>query len=128
MPSLHFGYSSIIGITVASVPIRGDKLFYGLPKRLFFLAVGALYPALILVAIIATANHFILDAFVGLCISVIGLKYNRLLLNLLPVEDYVLYASKLHKPLGKDEEEDSSDFWIDEKGGRPCLSLQRSVV
>lgn len=55
------------------------------------MVLGIAYPATILVAIIATANHFILDAVAGACVCGIAWWGNEILLNLLPVEDWFLY-------------------------------------
>ncbi|KAH6663180.1 PAP2 superfamily-domain-containing protein [Halenospora varia] len=86
MPSLHFGYSLLIGLTIATIPLHSvhtSKKSYILPffnrshpslapkvtfpswHRLACLTIGILYPGTILVAIIATANHFIFDAAAG---------------------------------------------------------------
>jgi hypothetical protein len=45
--------------------------------------VGFYYPAMILIAIIATANHFILDAVVGSMVVGVAWFGNGILLNLL---------------------------------------------
>ena len=64
VPSLHFGWSVLIGVGVIRAlqhPIAW--------------AFGALLPLLMLIAIIATANHFVFDAAVGLavCLAALGL-------------------------------------------------------
>lgn len=59
---------------------------------------GFLYPAVILVAIVATANHFVLDAVAGAVVCAVAWRANAVLLNLLPLEDWFLYALRLHKP------------------------------
>lgn len=59
---------------------------------------GAAYPLTILAAIIATANHFILDAVAGAFVCVFGWWANSILLNLLPIEDYFLWVLRMHKP------------------------------
>lgn len=59
---------------------------------------GFAYPFLILVAIVATANHFILDAVAGAMICALGWIFNGILLNLLPLEDYFLWLVRIHKP------------------------------
>lgn len=66
--------------------------------RLACCLVGFFYPCLILVAIVATANHFILDAVAGAFVCALGWGFNRLLLNLLPLEDYFLSIVRIHKP------------------------------
>jgi hypothetical protein len=54
VPSLHFGYSLIVGVAVAQ-----------LASRRSLRVVGAAYPALMLLIIVATGNHFLFDAFAG---------------------------------------------------------------
>ncbi|OOQ89198.1 integral membrane protein [Penicillium brasilianum] len=111
MPSLHFGYSLMIGLTIMTIPLpskhrRALRLRLGwsiglrLPswRRMVCLALGFLYPFIILVAIVATANHFILDAIAGALVCALGWWSNGVLLNLLPVEDYFLWLVRIHKP------------------------------
>ena len=116
MPSLHFGYSLLIGLTVLSLPLApqhqrsrtlslrtpyaGKTLRLRLPsaRRLACLVVGVAYPAIILTAIVATANHFILDAVAGAMVCGLAWTGNRVLLNLLPLEDYFLWCVRIHKP------------------------------
>ena len=112
MPSLHFGYSLLIGLTVALIPLHNQRrtrvhsipglrrLRFHVPslRRLACIAIGFSYPFLILVAIVATANHFILDAVAGAMVCAVGWWGNRVLLNLLPLEDYFLWVLRTHKP------------------------------
>ncbi|KAL4888657.1 hypothetical protein BDV59DRAFT_210992 [Aspergillus ambiguus] len=113
MPSLHFGYSLMIGLTIMTIPLpphhrRSTSRARWLPsilqkrippwRRMICLIVGFAYPFVILAAIIATANHFILDAVAGAVVCAAGWWCNGLLLNLLPVEDYFLWAVRIHKP------------------------------
>jgi len=53
---------------------------------------------MILVAIVATANHFILDAIAGAFVCALGWRFNGMLLNLLPIEDCFLWIVRIHKP------------------------------
>ncbi|OAP65772.1 hypothetical protein AYL99_01744 [Fonsecaea erecta] len=120
MPSLHFGYSLLIGVSLMRLPLappnRRYRLFVpavsflkfdytgfvprtpSLPKLLCEI-VGFLYPSSILVAILATANHFILDAVAGGMICLVALRCNCFMKNLLPLEDYVLWCLRIHKPV-----------------------------
>lgn len=102
MPSLHFGYSFLICLTIATMPLSshmGSKFSRRPSLRRVLVVLGALiYPATILVAIIATANHFVLDAVAGAIICGIAWNTNGVLLNLLPLEDYFLWAVRIHKP------------------------------
>ncbi|PHH80923.1 hypothetical protein CDD80_5843 [Ophiocordyceps camponoti-rufipedis] len=100
MPSLHFGYSLLIGLTIATLPL--PSLRWTSWKRLAIVAVGIAYPTLILTAIVATANHFILDAVAGALVCAFAWRTNDLLLNLLVLEDYFLCLLRIHKP-GNDE-------------------------
>ncbi|KAJ5193034.1 hypothetical protein N7449_009176 [Penicillium cf. viridicatum] len=112
MPSLHFGYSLMIGLTLITIPLPQHHrrtilrtrltrvLRLNLPswRRLVCVTLGFLYPFTILVAIVATANHFILDAVAGALVCALGWYFNRMLLNLLPLEDYFLCLVRIHKP------------------------------
>jgi hypothetical protein len=96
MPSLHFGYSFLIGLTIATVPLRKrGRLGW---RRLAVVCIGMIYPAIILTAIVATANHFVLDAVAGACACILAWNFNDFLLNLLPLEDYLLAMVRIHKP------------------------------
>jgi hypothetical protein len=54
VPSLHFGYALIVGVTIAS-----------LARRPFVRALALSYPLVMLVVIVATGNHFFFDAAAG---------------------------------------------------------------
>jgi len=54
VPSLHFGYALLVGVTLAAVA-----------RRRFVRVLGAIYPALMLFIIVATGNHFFFDAAAG---------------------------------------------------------------
>ncbi|KEZ45332.1 Integral membrane protein [Scedosporium apiospermum] len=97
MPSLHFGYSLLIGLTIATFPIAGLRSTSW--KRLAIVCLGMSYPAIILAAIVATANHFVLDAVAGAIVCGIAWNANGVLLNLLVLEDYFLWAVRIHKPV-----------------------------
>lgn len=101
MPSLHFGYSFLIGLTIAAVPLLRNKrksaLSFG-GRRIAIIGAGMVYPAVILTAIVATANHYVLDAVAGAVACIMAWMSNDVLLNLVPLEDYFLAALRLHKP------------------------------
>lgn len=118
MPSLHFGYSLLIGFSIMQLPVahHGRLHCLALPfkrgghplmiaarvpaiPKLICGVFGFLYPSTILVAIISTANHFILDAVVGGTICLVALKCNEFMLNFLPIEDYILWCLRIHKPV-----------------------------
>lgn len=142
MPSLHFGYSLLIGLTVMSIPLnqhitsqRKSISLLGLNKiiripswqRILCVVVGILYPATILTAILATANHFILDAVAGALVCGLAWWGNDVLLNLLVVEDWFLEGLGIAKPVrgwgvvdgggGGVEGVVDGDIWARSKGG-----------
>ncbi|KFH46883.1 hypothetical protein ACRE_022030 [Hapsidospora chrysogenum ATCC 11550] len=107
MPSLHFGYSLLIGLTIATIPINGLRA--GSWKRIAIVVLGMSYPTLILTAIVATANHFILDAVAGAMVCAIAWNANDILLNLCIVEDYFLWLVRIHKPVNHTDPETAVD-------------------
>lgn len=139
MPSLHFGYSLLIGLTILTVPLpqhQNRRLTVSLPfrlsirlpspKRLALLSIGIAYPLTILLAIIATANHFILDAVAGACVCGVAWMGNKVLLNLLVVEDYFLWCVRIHKPEKysvdwEQKEDDEEDDIREEKWGKGVI-------
>jgi hypothetical protein len=54
VPSLHFGYALLVGVTLAAVA-----------QRPLVRVLGAIYPAVMLFVIVATGNHFFFDAAAG---------------------------------------------------------------
>jgi len=95
MPSLHFGYSFVIGLTIATMPnVRATNIC----RRLMLITAGMAYPAIILIAILATANHFVLDAVTGFFVALVGWHANGVLVNLLPLEDWFFNLIHVHKP------------------------------
>ena len=61
VPSMHFGYAVVVGATL---------LRYG--GRPVLRALGVLYPALVLLVIVATGNHFLFDAAAGAAVAAIA--------------------------------------------------------
>ena len=92
MPSLHFGYSLIVGISLCAHP--PPHRLMPLYLRVLFL----LYPALILLAIVATANHYLLDALAGLFVAALARYANATLVPLLALENTIFYLLHIHKP------------------------------
>ena len=89
-PSLHFGYSFVIGLSLFVYsphrPIRMLALFY---------------PLLILLVIMSTANHYLLDAVGGFFVTVLAHRFNRVLLNLRPIEEWGFWIARTEKPMDK---------------------------
>ncbi|KAK1991938.1 integral membrane protein [Colletotrichum falcatum] len=87
MPSLHCGTALFLAWSICRFsPHR--------PLRL----VAPLWPAAMFFTIVATANHFILDAVVGAVVVVLGWRFNRAVLVLLPLQNRVLEGLGLKVP------------------------------
>jgi hypothetical protein len=61
MPSLHAGWDLLVGLA-----ILGAASTFGLR------AVGALMPVLMVWAVVATANHYVLDVVAGIVLALVG--------------------------------------------------------
>lgn len=61
VPSMHIGFSLIVGIAVVR-----------LARRTLWRVAGALYPVFVLFVIVATGNHFFFDAAAGAAVGVIA--------------------------------------------------------
>lgn len=88
-------------------------------QRIICIVVGVLYPLTILTAILATANHFILDAVAGACVCGVAWWGNDVLLNLLVLEDWFFSIVRISRPLRGEVEEVGAieDEWARSKGG-----------
>jgi hypothetical protein len=70
VPSLHFGYALVVGVTVAA-----------LARRLAVRALGVAYPGAMLFVIVATGNHFWLDAVAGGAVVLVAWLLARVLIE-----------------------------------------------
>jgi hypothetical protein len=70
VPSMHIGYATIVG---ASLVRHGG--------RPALRAAGIVYPVLVLLVIISTGNHFVLDAVAGATVAVVAAGIARLLIS-----------------------------------------------
>ncbi|KAF2271462.1 uncharacterized protein EI97DRAFT_387837 [Westerdykella ornata] len=105
MPSMHFGYAFCIGATLIfhsglyrrTLESRQTRkpLFW----KVFYLIFGLVYPAFILVTIVATANHYWLDAMVATAYVAISFLFNRVFYVFIPLEDLLLFAIRADKPV-----------------------------
>jgi len=76
---------------------------------------------MILVAIVATANHFLLDAVAGGLVCAAAWRGNAVLRNLCALGDWVLSCLRMHRP----------EVWIvsyAEDGGEKCEWVQGVVT
>lgn len=87
MPSLHFGNSVFIAFCL----LRFSPHWY-------LRVIAPIWPVLMGFTILATANHFILDAVVGACVTFTAYRFNRAMLVLLPVERVLFRLLRIEKP------------------------------
>lgn len=62
LPSLHVGWNLLVGIVV-----------FGTTRRLVLRAFAVVTPAAMAFAVVATANHYVLDVVVGVAVVLVGL-------------------------------------------------------
>lgn len=105
MPSMHFGYAFVIGCTMiyhAGIfrrTLEKGEVRKSWPWKLFYICVGLGYPGMILVTIVATANHYWMDALMATVVALFAYLCNSIFLALLPLEDLLLWALRLEKPI-----------------------------
>ncbi|KAH8594930.1 hypothetical protein B0O99DRAFT_652438 [Bisporella sp. PMI_857] len=105
MPSMHFGYAFCIGCTfvyhsgVFRRNLETGERRKSKPWVFLYCLLGVAYPAWILLTIVATANHYYLDAFMAFFVAIAAYLCNRVFLVLLPLEDLFLWCLRLEKPV-----------------------------
>ncbi|EFX05065.1 integral membrane protein [Grosmannia clavigera kw1407] len=104
-PSLHFGYSFCIGTVLLyhsgilrnCLAPREKRQFR--PRQILLALLSVVYPGFVLLIIIATANHYWLDAMAATGVVAMSWLCNRVFLMFLPLEDIFLWCVKLEKPI-----------------------------
>ena len=105
MPSMHFGYSFIIGMTmVYHSGIFRRSLEAGESRKntfwkIFYVVLGIGYPTFILTVIVATANHYFMDALVATFFVLFSFACNKIFYVFIPLEDLLLYVIRADKPV-----------------------------
>lgn len=105
MPSMHFGYAFCIGCTmmyhsgIFRTTLEPGENRTSKSWALFYLLFGIAYPSWILITIVATANHYYLDACVAFFVAIIAFLCNGVFLVFLPLEDLLLWILRLEKPM-----------------------------
>ncbi|KAJ5038184.1 uncharacterized protein L3040_007052 [Drepanopeziza brunnea f. sp. 'multigermtubi'] len=105
MPSMHFGYSFCIGSTmfyhsgVFRRSLEPGETRKSKPWQLFYLFLAVGYPSWILITIVATANHYYLDACVSFFVVIAAFWCNKVFLVMLPLEDMLFWCLRLEKPI-----------------------------
>jgi uncharacterized membrane protein len=104
MPSMHFGYAFIIGVTCLYHAGALRWAGYGYenrsskPWKWGLCLLGAFYPLTILTTIVATANHYWLDAVAAMFVAGFSLLCNRVFMVFVPLEDLLLWTLRVDKP------------------------------
>lgn len=93
MPSLHFTYAFVIACTFL-YHSRRQRLAW----KLAFIVTAVVYPLFVLLVIVATANHYYLDAVVATFSVAISFLCNRVWFVFLPAEDWLCWVLRLEKP------------------------------
>jgi len=105
MPSMHFGYAFCIGCTMIyhsglfRRTLEQGEARKSLFWKLFYVCFGLAYPATILTTIVATANHYLMDAMVATGFVCFAFACNKVFYVFLPLEDWLIWAFKLEKPI-----------------------------
>lgn len=114
MPSLHFTYALSVGCTliwhsgilqrmfrrdgwVTSRHRTNNRISWWSSILLVTLALA--YLGLVLTVVVATANHYWMDATAAVFTTAFSFLCNRVLNALLPVEDWLLWALRVEKPI-----------------------------
>jgi hypothetical protein len=87
MPSLHFANSLFVGWSVNKFSP------HSILRR-----IAPVWPVMMGLTIVATANHYILDAVVGTFVLLATYRFNRAFLVLLPIEDFLFGLLRLERP------------------------------
>jgi hypothetical protein len=87
IPSLHFANSLFLGWCLARFSPHAALR-----------VLGPLWPVTMWITVVATANHWVLDTVAGVGVLVVAYRWNRVLLGLLPFEEFVLGVLRLEKP------------------------------
>jgi hypothetical protein len=105
MPSMHFGYAFCIGCTMLyhsglfRKSLEPGEVRKSKAWQLFYLLLAVGYPSWILITIVATANHYYLDACIAFFVVIIAFLCNRVFLVFLPLEDMLFWCLRLEKPV-----------------------------
>ena len=101
---MHFGYAFVIGCTmlyhsgIFRRTLEKGETTKNRAWKVVYLLIALGYPGMVLTAIVATANHYWLDALMAMIVALVALLCNRVFLIFLPLEDLFLWVLRLEKP------------------------------
>jgi len=105
MPSMRFGNAFCIGCTllyhsgIFRRTLETGESRKSRPWALLYVVLSVAYPLWVLLSIVATANHYYLDACVAVLVTIISFLCNRVFIALSPLEDLSLWCLILEKPV-----------------------------
>lgn len=100
MPSEHFGVATLISYSLTRwSPHTWIRL------------IAPLWPVVMLFTIIATANHFFLDACVGGLVTVAAFACSDVMLIFRPIEEWVFWMARTEKPESADQDPPEVKRW-----------------
>ncbi|TID22989.1 glycosyl hydrolase family 47 [Venturia nashicola] len=102
MPSEHFGMASLISYSLTRYS-----------PHLWLRILAPLWAVVMLFTIVATANHYLLDAVVGGLVTVVAFWGERCMLVFRPVEECMFWVARTEKPASNDEDPPSVKGWGD---------------
>jgi hypothetical protein len=100
MPSLHFGISALIAYSL----LRWSP-------HMWLRIAAPFWPMAMLFTILATANHFLLDACVGGLVLIVAFTVSDALLVLRPIEEWVFWIARMEKPTTANEDPPAVKKW-----------------
>jgi hypothetical protein len=103
MPSLHFTYAFVISSTFLYHSeifrrLRGKPVRKSTMAQIIYTVLAFAYSLLVLSVIVATANHYWLDAVMAMISVTVCFMINRVFLLLLPIEYCLCWVLRLAKP------------------------------
>lgn len=103
MPSLHFTYAFVISSTFLYHSeilrrLRGKPVRKSTMAQIIYTVLAFAYSLLVLSVIVATANHYWLDAVMAMVSVTVCFMINRVFLLLLPIEYCLCWVLRLAKP------------------------------
>ncbi|KAJ6602243.1 PAP2 superfamily-domain-containing protein [Mycena sp. CBHHK59/15] len=87
MPSLHFGTSLLFALSIA---------IWG--RHAWLRVLAPMYPVVVGLSVISTANHWVLDCAAGVCVAAAAIFCNRIMLRLRPLEEWVFWLCRTERP------------------------------
>jgi hypothetical protein len=105
MPSMHFGYAFCIGMTLVyhsglfRRTLEPGEARKNALWKIFYVLLGLGYPTFILVTIVATANHYFMDAMIAACFVVLAFFCNKVFYVFVSLEDVFFYTMRAEKPV-----------------------------